>query len=351
MEFEIKTLTPVHIGNGETLSPYGDYIKDDDYIYIIDYTKLENYLRDSGQSEKMIDDFVEIISKQAAGNKSDRYTIKNFFGNNKLDFKKFISSKIKLVGKINNEEISQIIKTANRPIIPGSTVKGAIRTALLYNHLHKDGYRFHKMKSKYNGGEIFGKYGEDQMKYLHVSDSNPLAPESMIIIHTDRWDLKKKKSTIPLMKEAISVNQKLNIRIQSKAADQNSLDSKLNYLLQGNENMIIDKVNKFTRDNLKKEIDVLKAYSKSKLSNVISKYTEIYNKIEENNTNSMILRVGAGKTYFDNTIANILKERDLKKVREELDLTDYEPFPITRTVITDDSQISNTLGWIELTKI
>ena len=71
MEFEIKTLTPVHIGNGETLSPYGDYIKDEDYIYIIDYTKLENHLRDSDESEKMIDEFVEIISKQAAGNKSD----------------------------------------------------------------------------------------------------------------------------------------------------------------------------------------------------------------------------------------------------------------------------------------
>jgi CRISPR type III-A-associated RAMP protein Csm5 len=173
----------------------------------------------------------------------------------------------------------------------------------------------------------------------------------MIVLHTDRWNLKKKKATIPLMKEAISVNQKMNIRIQSKATDQNSLDSKLNYLLEGNENIIIDKVNRFTKANLKKEIDDLKAYDGSKLSNIISKYTEIYNKIEEKEANSMILRVGAGKTYFDNTIANILDEKDLNKVRKELDSNNYSPFPITRTVVTNNSQISNTLGWIELTKV
>lgn len=351
MEFKIKTLTPVHIGNGETLSPYGDYIKDEDYIYIIDYSKLEDYLRNSDRSEKRIDEFVEIISKQAAGNKSDRYTIKNFFENNQLNFKEFSSAKIKLVGKINNEEISQTIKTGNRPIIPGSSIKGAIRTALLYSHLQEDGYKFHKMNRGYNGGETFGKYGDDKMKYLHVSDSSPLDPESMIILHTDRWNLKKKKATIPLMKEAVSVDQKMNIRIQSKATNQNRLDSKLSYLFEGNENIIIDKVNKFTKVNLKKEIDDLKVYGESKLSNIISKYNEIYNKIEEKGSNSMILRVGAGKTYFDNTIANILNEKDLKKVRKELDSTDYKPFPITRTVVTNDSNISNTLGWIELKKV
>ncbi|MFW6025302.1 MAG: type III-A CRISPR-associated RAMP protein Csm5 [Candidatus Woesearchaeota archaeon] len=350
MEFKIKTITPVHIGNGETLSPYGDYIKDKDYIYIIDYSKLENYLRDNNESEEMIDEFVEIISKQAAGNKSDRYTIKNFFENNQLNFKEFSSAQIKLLGKINNEEIHQTIKTGNRPIIPGSSIKGAIRTALLYNHLQEDGYKLYEMKKGYTGGEVLGKYGDDQMKYLHVSDSSPLAPDSMVIIHTDRWNLKKKKVTIPLVKEAIPIDQSMNIRIQSKAKSQNNVDTKFNYLLEGNEDIIINKVNKFTKVNLKKEIDDLKAYGKPKLNNIISQYTEIYNKIVEKNSNSMVLRVGAGKTFFNNTIANVLSENDLEKVRKEIDLADYKPFPITRTVVSNP-QVSNTLGWIELTKV
>lgn len=351
MEFKIKTLTPVHVGSGSTLSPYGDYIKDNNYIYIIDYSKLEKYLRDNEDSEAIIDEFVSIINKQASSNKSKRYTIKNFFKNNDIDFKEFSSAQIKLVGNINNEEINQTMKTSNRPIIPGSTVKGAIRTALLFNHLIEDGYNINRMKRGYIGGEIFGRYGDDKMKYLHVSDSSPLNPESMVILHTNRWNLIKNKTTIPIIREAVDSGKNMNIRIQSKAKD--NIGSKLSYLIEGNENLIIDKVNNYTKENLKKEIKVLKKHGSPKLNNIISKYNDIYNRIEEikSKSESMILRVGAGKTYFDNSIANIFSEDEFKEVRKKAKLGKGKPFPRTRSVVTKGSSVVDSLGWIELSRV
>ena len=350
MKLKIIALTPVHIGNGEVLSPYGDYIKSGDYIYILDYTRLEEFIRDAENSNKIIDEFVEIINKQASSNKSVRYTIKDFFINNDLKVENFSSVKVKIIGKVNNEEISQTLKTTNRPIIPGSTIKGAIRTALLYNHLKEDGYKLNKMKKGYIGGDIFGKYGDDKMKYLHVSDSSPLDPESVVILNTHRWNLKNKKTTIPITREAINSGNEISIHINLKAK---KINSRLNYLKESNENMIFKMVNQYSRDNLKKEIDILKSNNKGKLDNLISIYNDIFNEIEksEKSADTMIFRVGAGKTYFDNTVANLFSDKDLKEVREEAELGDGSPFPVTRTMVTDGSQVLNALGWIKLTRV
>lgn len=351
MDFNLKTLTPVHIGSGDILSPYGDYIKENNSIYYLDYKKIETYLQELDNQEKIIDEFVEIIKMQAAGNMSDRYNLKSFFNNHSLLLKDFSRLEIKTKANIKNEEIYQIIKTSNRPFIPGSSIKGVIRTALLYVYFKENGYDLKQMKKGYTGQDLFGEIVRDKMKYLHISDTNPLDNSVLSIVRTERFDLKKRETTIPVIREVISAGTEMKIRIQSKA--ENHIDGDYSYLQKGNEQQIFSRVNQHTMDNLEKEIELMQGNTKIELQDLVDKYIRIYNEINKLNSTKegMILRIGAGKTFFDNTIALLFTDEELQKVRDEEELGNHKPFPVSRSVILEQGKIISTLGWIKLTKI
>ncbi|MFW6308922.1 MAG: type III-A CRISPR-associated RAMP protein Csm5 [bacterium] len=345
MKLKLKTLTPVQIGSGDILSPYHDYIYDRDRIYYIDYKELEKYLSAEAESEKLMDQFVELVSSQAGKNKQDRFLLKNFFASNDLNFEDFSQNQIEVTDKITNE-IKRTILSGTRPYIPGSSLKGAVRTALLYNHLLA-GYNLKKMKGgkqAYIGQDQFGKFAGDKLKYLAVSDSSLLTMDSITLLETYRYNLKELTTDIPVVREVISIGEEMEISLQGKApAD---IDSKFSYLKEGEESKILEMINAFTIKILDNELEILEQHNNGKLDNIISKYSQLYNRAEElkESKKGAILRLGAGKTYFDNTIALALDKGDYNKIKPSSD----ETFPVTRNVIKEGREITGTMGWILL---
>ncbi|SDC25876.1 MULTISPECIES: type III-A CRISPR-associated RAMP protein Csm5 [unclassified Candidatus Frackibacter] len=355
MELTLQTITPVHIGSGESLSPYSDYIYQSGEVYYIDHQKLEEYLFNLEDATDLINQFVTIIKKQASGNSSDRYKLEDFFVNNSMRLRDFVSKKVTVSGgQIKGEEIQRTISTGNRPYIPGSTLKGAIRTALLYTHLKDDGYNFKRMNRNrsYIGEDLFDKSGNDIMNFLHLSDSEPLLNEEVEVVKTYRLDIKEGKDNIPITKEVIQSGLETNIHLQSKAQKgYHQLTNKFKYLYQNNENEILVRINKFYIDLLEKEIKELKA-SNGSFGMVISLYTELINEAQElmETKEGAILRLGAGKTFFENSIANLFSENELNRVRKDANLGNHDPFPKTRTVVSNDGKVKEVLGWVRLIK-
>src|SRR5690554_3488116 len=129
-DLKITVLSPLAINSGEELSVFSDYLVQDERVHYIDQEKFIQLLETHPK-------FAEDYEHQVSNNKEK--SVDQFL--NKL-FKKH-SIPIASVVKNDSVEFSgentlplrTIIKTDNKPYIPGSAIKGAIRNAILYYYL------------------------------------------------------------------------------------------------------------------------------------------------------------------------------------------------------------------------
>lgn len=350
----LEVLSPIHIGIGEILSPYSDYIYKNGFVHYINQEVLASDLEDREDGEQILDQYVEFIKTNF--HQPGRYKLIDFFEEHSLDIEKYSKKHIPVTGVLNSEEIQRTMITGNVPYIPGSTLKGAIRTCILYGHLKEEGYKLQDLlnvKKTYIGQNIFGYYDKDMLKYLHISDTIPLSVESLQILKTVRWDLLKDVSTIPIVREVIPINSRYEIQIQSKGTAQDRIQQNFSYLYKGNEADILTKINDFYFDVLQEEINVLTSYGRKEFEHVLSFYRDLQKECLElkERKNGAILRVGAGKAFFENTVSLCLDTSDRQQILKRVKGGNSKVFPKTRTVIIEREVIVGVLGWVRLQAI
>lgn len=383
-QVKITTLTPVCIGDGQRLSPFSDYkLKRDKLIYL----NQEVIKKALEKQPDLIDDYVEgIIS--GMDNTGSKFDIESFLYNYaKIDL---ASLTLKTIDSTavpkGNKNLYTIIKNAGvYPYIPGSSLKGAVKTALLYNwlmdknnHWCKD---YLKLYDKNFTGNL-SKKEEDNLpngkKALEeelnnklnsfefaVSDSDLFTEDSIKSIDTKRLHLKEGNFTIPQTWEALKENSSAIISISSVKTDKNEL---LNWT------QICKVLNSFSRNSNDLEwgiFDICGA-DNNKLTDdlynsLFSFYEKIDNEIEKAIPNTCYLRLGSGKGYYFNSIGlalynadetvdkklfvNFLRDNNFGKLYnrknrqwEAFDLQSDE-FPLTRVL---DLETYNPLGWVKL---
>lgn len=352
MNLKIKIISPLHIGSGNELSPYTDYIYKDNYLLYLDNQKLWN---DISKNEEMIDEYVQII-KNKDSNSKNKYTLLDFLKNNNIDIDKYIYAKIKCYGDIKTVEINETIKTSGRPYIPGSSLKGAIRTAILYDYLKTNSFNLNdiiNMSSKkdrrntYVGQDVMRKYPKsiqsDIMKFLYVSDTNCSDINNIsanIEYCIDYVDMKKcneMNKKMPIGFESINPETEFTFNIKCIKSNKFFKD----------EAAVLNSIKDFSKDILERDIKIMKDSNEKLFSNIISKYTGYLNEIDNN---VCIMRLGSNKNYYDNTICNLFHSED---VREKIMQVKYKPFPKTDWFILDSQNeyIEESLGWIKIINI
>lgn len=117
----IETLTPLHIGSGEKAIFGLDYYLEGKKVIFIDLPKLIDEIRNEKEREEL---FGAIRSKN--------------IGNIKFLAKKYKKEIYAIENKADRDVLVRkgadtILKTSNYVYIPGSSIKGAIRTAIIYN--------------------------------------------------------------------------------------------------------------------------------------------------------------------------------------------------------------------------
>ena len=215
----LTTLSPVFIGSGEELNK-SMYVYNDNEIMIIDEKKLikelllrkglyESFLNGCSSGDLNLTNFLE----------------KNLHGYKDIDIYKYkikSYSNIKTNGKFNN--INTFIKSSNgKPYIPGSSIKGAIRTAIIAGEIINN-------KSKYNNifkGIISGRnrYSENDIvnnisnnfniknifNKISVSDTNDIDINNLCICK--RYDISTHLETgheLPIYMELLKPCLKFN---------------------------------------------------------------------------------------------------------------------------------------------
>jgi CRISPR-associated protein Csm5 len=196
LKLKITTITPVTIGSGAELSPYSDYVIDGGEVCFIDKKKMQDKILQKG--ETCFDKYVQGVAMGMDNNRSV-FDLKSFLTGNKIvsDIQEVISYRCPFVGKIDSKlPIKGIIKSPlQEPYFPGSSIKGAFKTVLMYNWLKNSKNADEVIERVINGGnfdflEKLFEYKEDETTHntirkntiQQVTDSSRISKENIIVV-------------------------------------------------------------------------------------------------------------------------------------------------------------------------
>ena len=396
-KYNLTTITPVFIGSdkGSDLSKTTDFIIDGNQINIIDQRKFEALLSDNVE---LIDEFVSYIK-----NNPRSFDLQNFI-ENKLNasVSELTKTTLDVDGYISSNSVNTFITTNGKHFIPGSTIKGAIRTAVIYSFLFNSspGKRIVSglldIKSKIDDikkridnkeqvskveldllyrrglnkhlGKIYNEFtlfkteefGHD-FRHIIISDSEQIEPSDTKISELPRTYMIKDSDKTSQWKQVLKENVTSRFTIK---VEEDFKDSFLTCLNSNSEETLIQLINNFSKDVIDFELDMYREFSQKKeVSKKVSVALEFYkwlkDVIEKSNNKFAVIRIGGGKTYFDNSIGLALYKKDksaFKQFRKLLGLWKHrsgnksfveEDSPITRTYIKDNNQYY-PIGWVVL---
>ena len=224
-KLSLLTLAPVHIGNGEKYTSR-EFIYENKKFYFPDMGKFYNKMVEKRLAEKF-----EAFLIQTRPNARNNRLI-SFLNDNRIAERSFGGYSISETGLESDRnpnsagainEVNKFIRDAfGNPYIPGSSLKGAIRTILMNTspkwnneNVVNDFGRFPKEnKNLIPWGPKKGKEYDDLFNAIRVSDSKPFDNKSLILVQ--KWDYSAKTNKakpLPLYRESISPLTKIDFEI------------------------------------------------------------------------------------------------------------------------------------------
>ena len=263
IKMKLRTLSPIHIGNGNKIEPF-EYITIGSKYYRINLDTCFDYI--FSNVEGSLDKFNRWIEESAYNmGQNPNQAVANFqfdifgFIRNKLNNNNLINDiKNKLVNdpafrryslenhyQLNGRQVSELIKTANNELyIPGSSIKGMLRNVLMnytirnmndkniisrmINNDRGDRKWFGKKVEEYIFNCGYLKKGKpnyqdakyDLMKFIQVSDTNTISCEKggRIVnpqLYKNNGEVQPQVPFIEAIKENIELEFRISIDFQA----------------------------------------------------------------------------------------------------------------------------------------
>lgn len=313
---KIETLTSVHIGSGEVLQIGSDFVKGkmgDDYVLAV--VSPEKVLNLIGE-EHLQDWVVAIERKESTGN-----VVKRFAPNAKVgDFAKRIV--LEWSEAHERDTLKEHIHNGQgKPYIPGSSIKGAIRTAMLASLAENVNGAERKIDASANGKkkanankvekELFGSDpNNDVFRFLQVGDAyfgDCYTVSARMVNVNERtsrgfWDVSKPQLIEALCPEdETEFEMKLNIEGYNKSREECSTIGDLPMIMSSYENLF-ETINEHTISLLDFEIDYWRERSDMDDSDKVECYLEKIESIKNEAQNcgkgkECVLRIGHGSGW------------------------------------------------------
>lgn len=306
-DIEIEVLTPINVGAGgeKNLTRGVDFVESNNKVYVLNLRKI---MSEGVDINKLTTYFVNREDRQIVailGNKLEKVSEKIFEKPTSIsnDIKSFIKNEF-----------------TGKPIIPGSSLKGAIRS-ILFSYLRS------KERDEKDERDVFGSAskGDEFMRFIKISDvafeNSELVNTKIFNLHGNQKDWQGGWKHSPNGHNATTGTFKSHgfntiyesIPIQSKSfgcimlaetpfknfgeENQKYGDKKLELF---NYNTLFEVINNHTSKHLKKELDFFNQYPADKSEEIIDSITTIINSIPEDNS-YCILKMSAGSGFHSIT--------------------------------------------------
>ena len=363
MKYQLKTITPVHIGTGETLSQI-DGFYDNGRWHRIDLDAVLAAIPESDLNRLTI----------AMGGRNFRW--KGHLPTNQP----FARYALPCPEDPQETEIREAMKhPSGRPMIPGSSIKGAIRTALLWdligdNNREAQNELRHKSNRSSAGQPIerrvFGKDpNHDLMRTVQVSDTTPIPIKALemgvawtvTLNRNDRLVQKREGNReYKTFVEQIRAERTFDFSIKIDKSLFGQREKRELKYSDRQERVVCEElaeVCNFVAKGLADE--EVKFYDYYNLPELTDFYESVSNQIENLPDGAFVLPIGWGTGYRAKTVTELLTADDndlMMRLRRHYRLGrsrsggDYydDEFPKTRRVLYDRQIPKSPLGWVQI---
>ena len=385
-KYQLQTLTPVHIGSGETLNQIDGCYADGRWYHI----DLERVLAHPST------DLNALTSEMS----QRQFRWQRYLSHRNIEPSEVSDYSLLCPQSPENVEIREAIKTVgNRPYIPGSSLKGALRTALLGEMLSVNDEVYEKSREHIETlidrgprGNLrreqparsieqlaFGKDpNHDLLRALQVSDTQPLDSDALEIGLAWTVTLNQNNQLI----QKIDRGQEYKHFVQQFQAQQRlTFTLKIDDLLfrdrekrrlgySDSQEETLRDIAEVCRSDvdalLQHELAFYDNHDLSEIANIYEKLIQINNTL---NVGAFLLQIGWGTGYHANTVTAIIADADeanaededlwmdlrerfrLGQSRSQRDAYDERAFPKTRRILYRGRNPICPLGWMKISPI
>ncbi|WP_271629081.1 type III-A CRISPR-associated RAMP protein Csm5 [Caldicellulosiruptor sp. DIB 104C] len=378
--YEIEVLTPTIIGGQDKIQSF-EFVREGEYLYFLNFDKLfeQNLFKDS---------FIEELSRGLSSGERD-FNIKDILKKYSIDFKKVVKYRLRLEGVTSPyREVVAFVKSAGRFYIPGSSLKGAMRSSItkalsknllqLYGNALSNAYQKAlnnsrvdpKFVSRDADERIFGTPYESPFKYLKVSDSSFADQESAgifeikvlnICSNQAKWFSRNGNSDDPrqataIVAEGLKPGVKLygTIKVEEDLIEGNSAVKGLKEkLLTSGETsspheFVARILSSVAKDYIQKEISF---YSKYNQNQIVSEYQKLLSILNSLDKNQFLLQIGFSTGYLSKTVGIFFNSNHFTQLSKVDTQSKIYPnlFPKSRRLLFKDGQVWTVPGWIKVT--
>lgn len=359
----ITTLSPLHIGTGTTLRQGYDFVTRNNQTWVIDAGQLADMLY-----EQAPDDFGQMVQ----GRPADELIPTDAYQTDSRLFRYVMRGEPR--SQRRGSEIQQLIKDAwDQPYIPGSSLKGALRTTLAFvgfeqrnlkfspSSLASSDYRYAAQAIERQILNVEGvRRGDvpnhDLLRALQISDSSADIDKKILLLNVQVMAGSKPGSPVEL--EAISHGVTFTatltldgfLRQPDVAQELGWQDDQLTWL-----DNVPRVVNYFTKLRVADEVERwknVKAPIRSFYSSLVKTFLSLDNKSE------FLLQLGWGGGWDSKTLGDHLT-RDpnafyevVKKFERQMDrqrsFQRGDRYPKSRRLVVRNEQPVSPLGWIKV---
>lgn len=358
MKYKLKTFTPIHIGTGETIHP-------------VEYLVEKKFCR-INMSELFKDNNFD-------NGKFIQQSMKGFLYLGEFTpelARRYVRYELKIIPQCVNAllskrgEVREFLKSSDLPYIPGTSLKGALRTAVLWNSLKEPSRemnkvvnrltRFRKEPKKVDDELEKLVFGEDPkydiFKVFHISDSVPKTTEDLEVyeIRTltttrdgHRW--KEFSVFIEGLKQGIELKGSLKIDEWLFSSPEWGFANKQNLVKS-----LPSYCNQFAKSLIQEEKRFYQKYDRpTELKGIISVYNGLENELKKCSENEFLLHFAWGTGWHSMSIGRLLQEYpnfDFRKLREmyRLGKSFVPEFPKTRRIVFKENVPVSILGWVRV---
>jgi CRISPR-associated protein Csm5 len=365
----IELLSPLHIGTGTDLLEGVDWIQHDDYVYVADQNALLEAVFDRAGEEGRSD--AAIATAIAGMTLNDLveagYLTKEDFAQDK---KKSPLFRYRLRGTPAMNQISEQIKDVyGQPYLPGSSLKGALRTVLAVGGATVQKLRFDRLGRSRSWAaqpverELFGRNPNyDLLRALQVSDSGPVSPDQLSLERVNIYPTAGQRTQygrqrgLDLDVETLRQGTALQVPIKiegylfsEQAERELRFGKRKNWLLN---------IPKWGRtvagQRIADEIEFFQQRADGRM--VLGFYSRLAQTWEGLGENELLLQVGWGTGWLSKTFGKLLQEdaRAFERIVKDYRLTMErgrqagDPFPISRHLVRVGEHPAVPLGWMKV---
>lgn len=356
MKLNITTITPTIVRSGEEISTVSECIIEGDNLYIVNKDKLINFLKTKKDSVKIIEELSKIVL--------EGQNLKSFLDRNNIPINEVCEPPLKLSERMDDYRRKSVYLTMTslkRAFIPGSTIKGILRNALLFHYYlstkkeppHKRDSE--KDRSPYIGEDVLRNEREistDIMKYVIVRDSSSINFEELRVYKIQRIPHRKLWQIII----AIPPQRKFSIEICiKKDKNYNGPEFWREFFEKDPEGELWKYLKDYSNRLIAKEMEILENLEKKNSGNendgerkkIFEDFIKHYKKVRDvmSQKDAIFIPIGFGKTYYFNSLGYFLGS-NVPIRRKNVDLKFY---PSTRWAVEINEKYY-PLGWCALTR-